>query len=219
MFCEKFNILFIHIPKTGGTSIENYFGEFDAVNDWGKNKCLKSDKHLTLQEYYDYKILPYDVLDNAKKFTVVRNPLDKLWSNYLYEWRNFIDWNFYLQKVRVRDFSDNNYCYRYIQGHTLTMHTDGYRHIIPQHMFVDDSVEILHTETLDTDFNNFLLNNNLPIKELTRENVTIPLKDFEMERWSHNTDLKLINDIVEIYKDDFIKFGYKIPGVLSLPRA
>jgi len=209
MFCEKFNILFIHIPKTGGKSVENYFTEFGGVFDWGMNKDLKTDRHLTLQEYYDYKILPYDVLDNTKKFTVVRNPLNKLWSQYLYEIRNVTDWNNFLYGIIHNELNDSN----------TGSYSDLLRHVIPQHMFVDDSVEILHTETLDTDFNNFLLSNKLPIKELTRENVNIPLKDFEMERWNHNTDLKLINDIIELYKEDFIKFGYKIPGVLSLSRA
>lgn len=63
------NIVFIHIGKTGGTSIRAFLRA--AIKKTRDFEILELDRHSTskqLQEEFG------DVFDNAFKFTVVRNP-------------------------------------------------------------------------------------------------------------------------------------------------
>ncbi|MAH47170.1 hypothetical protein CMI37_15185, partial [Candidatus Pacearchaeota archaeon] len=62
-------ILFIHIPKCAGVSIEGFF-------DW------KGLRHETLQTYADS--YSEDFLESCFKFTVIRNPWDRMVSWYFY---------------------------------------------------------------------------------------------------------------------------------------
>jgi hypothetical protein len=73
-------IIFIHIPRTGGTSVEKYFN-FKYEAGWKP----KTAQHLTLQEYSEH----YDT-DNYFKFTIVRNPWDRLMSWYLWSYAEVI---------------------------------------------------------------------------------------------------------------------------------
>jgi len=73
-------IIFIHIPRTGGTSVEKYFN-FKPSVDWK----IKTAQHLTLKEYGDH----YE-LDDYFKFSIVRNPWDRLISWYLWSYADLI---------------------------------------------------------------------------------------------------------------------------------
>jgi hypothetical protein len=73
-------IIFIHIPRTGGSSVEKYFN-FKFSSDWKP----KTAQHLTLEEYSNH----YD-LDKYFKFTIVRNPWDRLISWYLWSYADLI---------------------------------------------------------------------------------------------------------------------------------
>ncbi len=75
------NILFVHIPKTGGTSVTNWMGGFEPVqfHNPGKQSLLyvtpqhlrHSDlRALFAEGYFDYA------------FTIVRNPYDRIESEY-----------------------------------------------------------------------------------------------------------------------------------------
>lgn len=61
-------LIFVHNPKCAGTSIIRYFD----MEDWGHDSASKSK-----EKYSKY-------WDEYKKFTVVRNPWDRFYSNYRY---------------------------------------------------------------------------------------------------------------------------------------
>lgn len=65
------SFLFIHIPKTGGTSIANAFG-LDSTRKG----------HVTIQEAQS--MLETNVYKNYYKFCIVRNPIDRFISLYNY---------------------------------------------------------------------------------------------------------------------------------------
>lgn len=93
---DSHNFVFIHIPKTAGTSIERCFIENNLINT-GK-KCLqgridsnelKTSKysnafwhHLNCSEVK--KIIGQNNWSNYFKFTIVRNPWDRAVSFYSY---------------------------------------------------------------------------------------------------------------------------------------
>lgn len=98
------NFLFIHIPKTGGNSIQNvikHVSEDDIVtlqpHQDGverfevRNKELDITKHSTLKDYK--KQLPSHVFEGLYKFAVVRNPWDRLISFYFSPHRNEKTWS------------------------------------------------------------------------------------------------------------------------------
>ena len=88
---HKDNIIFVHIPKTGGGSIEKTLGIFGEDNKGSLNPNLnilygKKDnkllQHLTLNEINKLK---NKECSSYKKVSFVRNPFDKIVSEYL--WR------------------------------------------------------------------------------------------------------------------------------------
>ncbi|MDA9062537.1 sulfotransferase family protein [Candidatus Pelagibacter sp.] len=84
-------IIFVHIPKTGGGTIEKTLGIYGKDNNGNlspdhfllygkyKNKFLQ---HLTISEIKKINIKEFDTY---KKISFVRNPYDKIISEYL--WR------------------------------------------------------------------------------------------------------------------------------------
>ncbi|MEC8748416.1 MAG: sulfotransferase family 2 domain-containing protein [Pseudomonadota bacterium] len=103
------NLLFVHIPKTGGSTLERlvkeqtntgweYWGELknlpahhEIINKYGyiipnldntDGSNQKFLQHLTLEHFYG--ILPEEEFSNYKKVSVIRNPWDRLVSFYEY---------------------------------------------------------------------------------------------------------------------------------------
>lgn len=70
----KHNCIFIHIPKTGGTSVEHAFG-FDYA-------MLGDRKHQTPQECIAE--VGREIWDRYFKFTFIRNPWDRMVSWWMY---------------------------------------------------------------------------------------------------------------------------------------
>lgn len=69
MINHEHKIIFIHIPKTSGTSIDITFN-----GSMQRHSCLKD---------YEYN-LPKKQFDQYFKFTTVRNPFDLLVSSYTF---------------------------------------------------------------------------------------------------------------------------------------
>ena len=70
-YSAKHNVLFVHIPKNAGTSM---------------NKVLeiepKKTKHYPLSVLEAYT--PEPIFDNAIKIAIVRNPWERMVSHYVY---------------------------------------------------------------------------------------------------------------------------------------
>ena len=88
---HKDNIIFVHIPKTGGGSVEKTLGIFGEDNNGSLNPNLdilygkKNNKllhHLTIKEIKNFN---NSQCLNYKKVSFVRNPFDRMVSEYL--WR------------------------------------------------------------------------------------------------------------------------------------
>lgn len=71
------DFVFIHIPKTGGTSIRQMF-----IRDYPGSLTIYGEKHLPLREYFD------SLVQDRFKFTIVRNPYERQVSFYQHFLRN-----------------------------------------------------------------------------------------------------------------------------------
>jgi hypothetical protein len=83
--------LFIHVPKTGGNSIQSILAPFsddaltsdqyrDGVQDFEVAGPRTARKHMSLQEYHD--LLPAEVYARLLKVAVVRDPWERAISAY-----------------------------------------------------------------------------------------------------------------------------------------
>jgi|APGre2960657404_1045060.scaffolds.fasta_scaffold18819_3 hypothetical protein len=101
---KNFNVIFIHIPKTGGTSVEKMLDMSRKNNFYTTNRkteenikdlifnnfseeerlicSAKNMQHFTLIELK--KLLDSNFFNNAFKFSIVRNPYHRLISEYFF---------------------------------------------------------------------------------------------------------------------------------------
>ena len=93
MISHKHKFIFVHIPKTGGRSIEKLLRKSseDLEFDDGWNQDLSAwQQHLSIQSILNNR----PSCKNYFKFSVVRNPWDRLVSCYFYFERHGIFGNF-----------------------------------------------------------------------------------------------------------------------------
>ena len=87
--CKKYKICYIHIPKCGGTSIENFFFKRDYQSE-----------HLKIEKYYIYY--------NYFIFSIVRNPYTRIISIYNYYLHGGDQTEKY-KKYNIKNISLNNF--------------------------------------------------------------------------------------------------------------
>lgn len=73
------NMIFIHIPKTGGTSVRNLFMDDD--------KYVVSPVRAFHTSAYSVKLYLGDEFKNYKKFSIIRDPYERVVSSFLYSRR------------------------------------------------------------------------------------------------------------------------------------
>jgi hypothetical protein len=102
MISEANNFLFIHVPKTGGNSIQKVLVPFsDDYMVWGdpnskerfgiKSTVLDIEKHSTLEHYRSQ--LDPTKFERYFKFTCVRNPWDRCVSYFFSPHRGIVEWS------------------------------------------------------------------------------------------------------------------------------
>ena len=202
-YFRKANLLLIHIPKTGGTSLETYFsnkfniplneeslyGFLDPVVSLKKGIHLNhSLQHLTMDEIKKYNY--YFNITNACVITIVRNPYERLMSEL-----------FYQNKVKVEDTPKT--VYRRIRW-SISKNKDN--HTLPQHKYIHGRVMILHTETLEEEMH------QLGFTDFSKKENVNPHKVNYYDYLNANS-IRLIN---KYYKLDFEWFGY--PLLPDIPR-
>ena len=89
MINHEYKCIFIHIPRTSGTSIEMELGVDMDIKD-NKKDFFASDKHLKASEIFNS--INQNTWESYFKFTLVRNPWDRVIS--IFNMPAFSDINF-----------------------------------------------------------------------------------------------------------------------------
>lgn len=204
---EKINILFIHIPKTGGTSVETYFSkkyniplnEKSLFTDAGvktkvkKNVVIENSlQHATYQEIITHaKFFKIDFND-IKIMTIVRNPYYRIISDLFF---------FGL----INEKSSPEETHEVIKKYLFCEHVDG--HNRPQYQYLQtyncekelSKITILRTESLDQ---------NMIHLGYVDFDIREQLNTIKVDYYSflNNDSIELINTF---YNKDFELFGYK----------
>jgi len=215
MYIKKFNLLFIHIPKTAGTSITHYMNFLGGDNYYEKTLPLNfvtprwagKYTHLPLK-YYKY-FLDNNTIENSIKFTVIRNPLSRLKSWYYFNRsQGYVD--IPINKFLPQMYKEINFIQE--RGYSLD-HDDISGESVYDTLGVmrqvdffqkEDNVHLLKLENLQSNFNEFTSKHNLPKFEIPLTNTTekIDTRFFIKEMCSgHPSTMK--NFIFDYYKEDY----------------
>ena len=198
------NILFIHIPKTGGTSLELYFSSKFNIPLNNKslylfiedelllNEQLKinsSLQHITYNQIVEYSNIFNINFDNINIITIVRNPYERIISDLFFFKLMTID----NTCEEVFDII-HKYLYEHYDNHTIPQ----YKFIINEKGEIIQNIHILKTESLNNDmfnlgYHDFDIFSNANNNKLNYYN------------YLNNESIDIINDV---YHLDFILFNY-----------
>ncbi len=142
MISIKHKTIFIHIPKCAGQSIENIFLRDLGLNWQERHPLLLRPRkakekgpdrlaHLYAEEYFKFGYIPKDKYDKFFKFSIIRNPVDRILSEINY------------RRIPKKN-SENSYGISSVEEYIskvikLNEFSDLQRHISPQVKFLHDS--------------------------------------------------------------------------------
>ena len=210
----KHKIIFIHIPKCAGTTIE-YILDTKTLDEYYSNQfanplsaipvesftneeyrlcACKSRQHYTLIELQ--KCLPVEAFNSFKKIAIVRNPYERLRSEYCYVANMGMisartSFEKFIKEFLSLDLYTRNW---YFDGHLETQTS----FLINKQGNFNSLDKIYHFEELDKCLND--MNN------ITGNKKNYHLRETNKKDAVYNNELK--NIVYMFYKQDFINFNY-----------
>jgi hypothetical protein len=200
------NLLLLHIPKTGGTSLETYFSKkfniplgtsslYGTLPHHLRNKLslrAVSMQHLVLRTIRRHPRFFRVTLANLQIITIVRNPYNRMMSDL-----------FYFRLVHKDSTQDEVYraMLRFIRhpnqfdNHTLPQ----WQFLVDENNRIPNNIKILHTETLTSEMHQL----GHTDFDLLLNASTKTQKDY-----LHYLNAKSIILINSLFKRDFELFGY-----------
>ncbi len=196
---HDFKTIFVHIPKTGGTSVESMFG---LVQTWEhKRKKFKEmdqkGKHWGITEMTEHYS---DYLNNYYKWTIVRNPWERDLSLY----------NMMKGQMKYRHLTFKQYLKDVIQFH-LEIKDPNFKNLIFQnqvkyitsgyHVAVDD---IVRYEYIDAGWERICKKIKKPYEKLRH------LRKVKKQPIDHYYDQECIDLVAKMRKEDieFLNYDY-----------
>ena len=237
---DEINVLLIHIPKTGGTSIEQYFSNkynielnnkslFLHINDENLlNKHLEitsSLQHITYNQILKYSDFLNIDFENMKIITVVRNPYERIISDLFFFKLCSVDTPKDNVFEIIKEYLSGN-CY-YNDGIPKHLLDIGYnKDEIPQCLLVNyyDNHNIPQYKFITNEHKELIPNINiLKTESLNDDMIRLGYEDFNIYMnknankvnyydYLNDKSIELINDF---YHDDFVLFGYNKINTVS----
>lgn len=196
MISHDLKCIFVHQPRTAGTSIESAL----IGKDWWSVEPLT--KHLTSRAAAE---IYRDYWDDYLKFTVVRNPYSWFVSLYFTHNRRIVSAeksNAILRRVKNglrKEVSFSSYCMNPIFSKYEPLYSGH------QHKNVSGVDFVLRFERLNEDFRQLCQRLDID-RTLSFSHST--LKCNQTERYQKHYSDKLVKKIEKVYEDDFKMFGY-----------
>lgn len=228
MICRPFNCLFVHIPKSAGQSVEQFFVDRLGL-DWERDReqlLLQANDdrsrgteklaHLSAAEYVVDGFITQAEFDALYTFTFVRNPWTRILSEYRY--RN------YFSHRSFRDFVLNKL--------PRPGWNDQYRHVMPQYDMLHDAdgrllVDFVgRFESLQDDFDRVCAHLGIEDSALPHRNKSDKksrdskrrLRNWlysngenDLEELSGFYDEETRRAVADYYRKDIEAFGYAYP--------
>lgn len=196
---QKHNLLFIHIPKNAGTTIENIFSMYNNPSSlWSGSELVLNEGNFAPQ-HLNYtlltKVYPEVNFDSMIKFTFVRNPYNRVIS--VFNWNLKYGWYTpkFDKKFTNKEF--NNFLKEFVSKQDSS-------HKLPQSFYFDCEYDFVgRVENFKEDFTNFLTKYNIPIKyKGQHDNKT------NSNQILNKLSLENIDLINKLYEEDFKRFNY-----------
>lgn len=156
---DKHKVIFIHIPKTGGTTIEKMLdipvGKSSLFLSRYEAKNKPAYQHYTYEQLKD--VIPAEKFNSYEKITFVRNPWDKLVSAYFWNKRgfqNFSDFVDFVESTFQRFSLDEIFKYPGYNKWFIS-------HILPQYLYVGPDVTVYKFENFQTELPKLLKKYNI----------------------------------------------------------
>ena len=197
VICHNKKCIYIHIPKCAGTSVEQFLREH------GKNGLQyhgvregRSMHHFTA---FDLKRENPHIFNIYYKFSIVRNPYDRLLSEYY--WTPVPNLGYKYGKTKA----DFLYNITHIIKNKKYNENIYYDHFIPQYRFVYHYKKLLVDQIFKFEDLEWVVGY---LKKKLNINMDFPLlnKSIKKDGWTENQKRKIYN----LYKDDFIIFNYSV---------
>ena len=206
MISISHNWLFIHIPRTGGNSVQSVLADYsedkltygvfqDGIDRFGVHGSYTGNKHFRLQDYAD--AVPARIFSKLFKFTIVRNP-----------WARAISWFFtplkWISAGRQPRWSADEF-------RQDIEHMPSMAQMLKLNGIVGPLDMLLRFETLEADF--AALTARLGVKTET----TLPHrnKGYSPKSWEHYYLIlpDLVDLVAEHFAEDIKTFGYDAASV------
>jgi hypothetical protein len=177
---EYDKVLFIHIPKTGGSSISNFI-DTTTLDTWKKGK-------IHMHYSYDTAKVIENVPEDAFKFAVVRDPFTRAYSYYKH-----------FNKINKINYTINDFL-NVVEGTESFKDTPLVQFTQSYYLYSEGKNQMnktYHFEKLkefETDFG----------AKLGKDNKGLYTK----EEYNRDYTNKIINRVLDIYEEDFVNFGY-----------
>lgn len=189
------DLLFIHIPKTGGTSVSSSLS--NRILQYRDHRYKNHDPLFLVEEKYNIK--------NLYKFAIVRDPYTRAVSLYKHFNRfNNLNYSFeqFLKVVNSKGsllltdtLQSANHQY-VIQNTPMFMFTQNYFLTSFKDYTVDKIYKFENLQELEDDF-------NLKLPHHNKGNYPNSL----LKTLYNDKTIKIVN---QIYKEDFERFGYSL---------
>jgi hypothetical protein len=183
-YLNKKKIIFVHVPKTAGTSI------LGSLLD-SPNIKIKGHKIASLYSEKDF--------ENSFFFSVTRNPYDRFISHWLYHTTNYNGNKFIKKNIDIKNKSLKEY---YKISQSMSQYSNNWQSITK---FLSNNFKkidfLIRFENIDQDW--LELCDKLKIKK-----TLLALKQTQHKHYNYYYDNETKKLIENLYSEDFDNFEY-----------